>query len=192
VLRRLDPLRSYLPSSPYASQNVFERGKKTSEIPEDHLWGPRDDFDGHFYTNTQAHLVSEIGYHGAPCLESLKQMIEPEHLWPFENDGEIDPQWRAKAVARFPDESLHDGRIRLMANQISILFDVIPGQLESFIQASQISQTEAMKFFIERFRMGKWRRTGIPWWNIRDGLPLISDAIVDYYNRPKLAYSSIK
>ena len=127
-----------------------------------------------------------------PFLESLKKMIELEHLWPFENDGEIDPQWRAKAVASFPDESLHDGRIRLMANQISILFNVTPGQLESFIQASQICQSEAMKFFIERFRMGNWRRTGILWWNIRDGLPLISDAIVDYYNRPKLAYSYIK
>jgi beta-mannosidase len=192
VLRRLDPLRSYLPSSPYVSQKVFERGKKTSEIPEDHLWGPRDDFKGPFYQNSPAHFVSEIGYHGAPCLESLKQMIEPEHLWPFENDGEIDPQWRAKAVASFPDESLHDGRIRLMANQVSILFDVIPDQLEPFIQASQISQAEAMKFFIERFRMGKWRRTGILWWNIRDGWPLISDAVVDYYNRPKLAYSYIK
>ena len=39
---------------------------------------------------------------------------------------------------------------------------------------------------------GKWRRTGILWWNIRDGWPLISDAVVDYYNRPKLAYSYIK
>ena len=64
--------------------------------------------------------------------------------------------------------------------------------MEPFIQASQISQAEAMKFFIERFRMGKWRRTGILWWNIRDGWPLISDAVVDYYNRPKLAYSYIK
>ncbi|MGY8719199.1 MAG: hypothetical protein ACKVI3_15625 [Verrucomicrobiia bacterium] len=49
-----------------------------------------------------------------------------------------------------------------------------------------------MKYFIERFRMGKWRRTGILWWNIRDGWPLISDAVVDYYNRPKLAYAFIK
>jgi len=192
VLRRLDPLRSYLPSSPYVSQKVFERGKKTSEIPEDHLWGPRDDFKGLFYTNSPAHFVSEIGYHGAPCLESLQQMIEPDHLWPFEQDGKIDSQWRAKAIASFPDESLHDGRIRLMANQVAILFDAIPDQLESFIRASQISQAEAMKYFIERFRMGKWRRTGILWWNIRDGWPLISDAVVDYYNRPKLAYAFIK
>ena len=192
VLRRLDPLRSYLPSSPYVSQRVFERGKKASELPEDHLWGPRDDFKGPFYTNSPAHFVSEIGYHGAPCLESLKQMIEPEHLWPFEKNGEIDAQWRAKAIASFPDESLHDARIRLMANQVAILFDAIPDQLEPFIRASQISQAEAMKFFIERFRMGKWRRTGILWWNIRDGWPLISDAVVDYYNRPKLAYSYIK
>jgi beta-mannosidase len=192
VLRRLDPLRSYLPSSPYVSQKVFARGKKTSEIPEDHLWGPRDDFKGPFYTNSPTHFVSEIGYHGAPCRESLQQMIEPDHLWPFEVDGKIDPQWRAKAIASFPDESLHDGRIRLMANQVAILFDVIPDQLDPFVRASQISQAEAMKYFIERFRMGKWRRTGILWWNIRDGWPLISDAVVDYYNRPKLAYAYIK
>lgn len=27
-----------------------------------------------------------------------------------------------------------------------------------------------------------------PWWNIRDGWPLISDAVVDYYFSPKMAY----
>ena len=40
--------------------------------------------------------------------------------------------------------------------------------------------------------MGKWRRTGIIWWNLIDGWPQISDAIVDWYGRKKLAYSYIK
>ncbi len=30
------------------------------------------------------------------------------------------------------------------------------------------------------------------WWNLRDGWPVISDAVVDYYNRRKLAYWYIR
>ena len=43
--------------------------------------------------------------------------------------------------------------------------------LDDFIFASQVSQAEAKKFFIERLRIGKGRRTGILWWNLRDGWP---------------------
>ena len=57
---------------------------------------------------------------------------------------------------------------------------------------SQISQAEAKKFFIERTRVKKWRRTGIIWWNMIDGWPQISDAVVDYYYAKKLAYYYIR
>ena len=40
----------------------------------------------------------------------------------------------------------------------------------------------------EKFRGAKFDRTGIIWWNVRDGWPIVSDAIVDYYNSKKLAY----
>jgi beta-mannosidase len=46
-----------------------------------------------------------------------------------------------------------------------------------------------MKYFVEKFRGERFRRTGIIWWNVRDGWPIVSDAIVDYYNSKKLAYS---
>ena len=49
-----------------------------------------------------------------------------------------------------------------------------------------------MKFFTELWRMDKFRKTGIIWWNLRDGWPIISDAVVDYYNSKKLAYYYIK
>ena len=49
-----------------------------------------------------------------------------------------------------------------------------------------------MKFFIERFRSHKWERTGIVWWNICDGWPQFSDAVVDYYFTKKLAYRYIR
>ena len=40
--------------------------------------------------------------------------------------------------------------------------------------------------------MDKFRKTGIIWWNLRDGWPIISDAVVDYYNSKKLAYYYIR
>ena len=45
---------------------------------------------------------------------------------------------------------------------------------------------------IELFRSSKWRRTGLIWWNLIDGWPQFSDAVVDYYFQRKLAYSFIK
>jgi len=79
-----------------------------------------------------------------------------------------------------------------MHKQILELFDRDPDNLEDFAFASQAVQAEAKKFFIERFRTGKWRRTGILWWNVMDGWPQFSDAVVDYYFNKKIAYSLIK
>ncbi|OQA65051.1 MAG: hypothetical protein BWY37_01911 [Firmicutes bacterium ADurb.Bin262] len=79
-----------------------------------------------------------------------------------------------------------------MSDQVKTLFGCEPRTLEAFAAASQISQAEAKKYFIERFRLSKWRRTGIIWWNLVDGWPQISDAVVDYYLSRKLAYFYIK
>lgn len=65
-------------------------------------------------------------------------------------------------------------------------------ELGDFVSASQIVQGEAKKYFIEFWRMNKGQRNGILWWNLRDGWPIISDAIVDYYGGKKLAYHYIK
>ena len=79
-----------------------------------------------------------------------------------------------------------------MTNQIKCVFGEVPTDLKQFITASQIVQAEAMKYFIEFWRMNKGERNGILWWNLRDGWPIISDAIVDYYGNKKLAYHFIK
>ncbi|MDW8319721.1 MAG: glycoside hydrolase family 2 TIM barrel-domain containing protein [Armatimonadota bacterium] len=188
VVRHLDPFRPYLPSSPYVSEEVIRRGGDTNLTPEQHLWGPRDDFKGPTYTRSLAHFVSEIGYHGCPHRRTLEQMIEPEYLWPWQDNE----QWLTHATRPLPRMTDFNYRIPLMAKQIAVLFDSIPDNLDDFILASQISQAEALKFFIERWRQRKWRTTGILWWNLRDGWPIISDAIVDYYYRKKLAYVYVK
>lgn len=110
--------------------------------------------------------------------------MRPEQLWPWQGSED----WLTHAVRPQPETTRYNYRIPLMAGQIGVLFDGVPTELDDFVLASQISQAEALKFFIEMFRIEKGRRSGILWWNIRDGWPQISDAIVDYYGTRKLAY----
>ena len=79
-----------------------------------------------------------------------------------------------------------------MLKQIRILFGDVPKDLDTFILASQSVQAEAMKYFVELWRAGKFERSGIIWWNLRDGWPIISDSVVDYYNSRKLAFYFLK
>ena len=188
ILRQEDPHRPYLPSSPYVDDVAFKTGE--DYIPEYHIWGPRGYYKAEYYQKALCHFASEIGYHGCPSPESVRQFISPEHVWPYQNN----PEWNLHSTAPVPGVSFtreENYRVELMANQIRELFGKVPDNLDDFSFASQATQAEAKKTFIEMFRAGKWRRTGIIWWNLMDGWPQFSDAVVDYYFRKKLAYDVI-
>lgn len=193
LLKRLvemhDYSRPYLPSSPFVSNSVFQ---KNGLLPEDHIWGPRDYFKGSYYKDTFAHFASEIGYHGFPSPRSLTQFLKnPEVI--FNEDGKPTDEYLVHAAGMELDPNgPYAYRIQLAYDQVITLFGNAEAGLDNFVRQSQISQAEAKKYFIEKFRIGKWKRTGIIWWNLLDGWPQISDAIVDYYHNRKLAYHYIK
>jgi len=179
----------FLPSSPYCDATAYrDRMPGQLETPEAHLWGPRNYYKSDDYTKFLAHFASEMGYHGCPSPESMAQFISPKALWPYQNNEE----WLLHCTSPIPGVNLFDYRVELMATQIRLLFGEVPDNLSDYCFASQATQAEAFKFFIETFRTQKWRRTGIIWWNIIDGWPQLSDAVVDYYFSKKLAYYSIK
>jgi beta-mannosidase len=156
--------------------------------PEQHLWGPRGYYKSPFYTRHSAHFIGEIGYHGCPNVSSIRRFISPEHQWPWQNNEE----WHAHDVYHWQHSAVDRDRIRLMANQVKELFGAIPDNLEDFALASQVTQAEAVKFFIESTRLRKWQTSGILWWNLIDGWPQFSDAVVDYYFSKKLAFYYIR
>lgn len=198
VVNRMDGTRPYLPSSPYLDRIVFP----TYNLPagqrhapaEDHLWGPRDYFKGEFYyNNSVCHFASETGYHGCPSPATLKKIIAENRLLNF-GDGTLceDAHWLVHAA--LPEDNpkgCYAYRIPLMTRQVERLFGTAPANINDYALESQISQAEAKKFFVEHFRIGKWYRTGILWWNVVDGWPQISDAVVDWYGVKKLAYHYI-
>lgn len=185
VLADEDPSRPYLPSSPYVDAQAFPADRRY--LPEDHLWGPRDYYKSAFYTRSLCHFASEIGYHGCPSPKSVRRFISKEKLWPPGND-----EWLLHATSPIPGIDLWDYRIELMGKQVRQLFGRMPGSLEDFAWQSQCVQAEANKFFIELFRGSKWRRTGLIWWNLIDGWPQFSDAVVDYYFEKKVAFDFIR
>ena len=184
-----DYAREYLPSSPYISTPAF-RGEGL--MPEEHLWGPRDYFKGPYYKDTFCHFASETGYHGFPSVTSLKKFLkEPEII--FKEDGIPTDEYLVHAASPELDPNAsYAYRIKLAYDQVVTLFGKAEETLSDFVRQSQISQAEAKKYFIEKFRIGKWKRTGIIWWNLLDGWPQVSDAVVDYYYDRKLAYHYIK
>ena len=197
MVRRLDPKTTYLPSSPYISSEAFRlAGNRIDQdyAHEQHLWGPRGYYKAPYYTQNIAKFVSEIGYHGCPNRESLEKMFDKDFVYPWTNkkDFKWNDQWQTKAVRSHPYATETIKRNDLMTNQIKCVFTEVPTDLDQFVMASQIIQAEAKKYFIEFWRMNKGERNGILWWNLRDGWPVISDAIVDYYYSKKLAYHYIK
>ena len=184
-----DTVRDYLPSSPYLCDKIVERGLHYAS-PEQHLWGPRDYWKNAFYSSNTAIFAGETGYHGMPAPASVRKFIPPESLTARSAEN---PDWLCHASQPFGDP---DGgcayRIGLMIGQVKNLFGTAAEDLETFSEQSQIVQAEAMKFLIENFRLKKWEKTGIIWWNVIDGWPQFSDAVVDFYGERKLAFYCIK
>ena len=201
VIWEHDPMHDYLPSSPYVSPDVH--AKKATK-PEGHLWGARGYYKVPFYTNSPCYFASEMGYHGCPNRKSLERMMTKNSVYPWTKITGNDPlkdfhwndEWQAKASNAFgTDEKsiIHTGRNSLMTKQVNSVFGSVPHDLDEFIWQSQFVQGEAMKTFVEQFRGKKFNgKNGLIWWNVRDGWPQISDAVVDYWGGKKRAYHTIK
>ncbi|MBR1920948.1 MAG: glycoside hydrolase family 2, partial [Kiritimatiellae bacterium] len=197
VLREFDVTRPYLPSSPYVSPDVHAGKARSAEM---HLWGARAYYKTDFYTNSPCWFASEMGYHGAPNRASLERMMTRPCVYPWTNPGTNDcralawnDEWQLKASNPFLDRTSWLWRRNdLMTNQARLMFGDVERDLDEFIAESQTIQAEAMKTFCELFRSRKFTRfNGLVWWNVRDGWPQISDAVVDYYGGKKLAYYAL-
>lgn len=180
VVRNNDTLRDYLPSSPFYTRAAAENN---ALLPEDHLWGPRDYYKSDFYKQSKALFVSEIGFLGCPGAESLSKFLDEDKLFPYpENE-----QWNLHSS----DQRNRPYFTKLLIKNIRQMFGDISDDLDQLCMASQIVQGETFKYFIERVRCDR-NKSGVIWWNLLDGWPQISNAIVDYYFEKKLAYSYVK
>lgn len=196
VLYEFDFTRPYLPSSPWYSPEIVAKGGLDKYKPEDHLWL----FDYHkipFFAESKCKFVSEIGLRGCPSVESIRRMMPAGSLNPRDPDGRWNADWEAKTTRDFPswirNYNYQGDYMQFLVNQIKNMFGEEPSSLEDFVFASQATQAEALKFFLEMWRARKWDdKTGMIWWNLHEGWPNINTGLVDYYGNKKLAYYYMK
>ena len=188
ALRLNDPTRPYMASSPYMSPEAAGYGwdNQHKTLPERHLWGGSRYFKDAFFSAHVCHFVSETGQHGCPSPSSIRKFINEDKLWPWKDNTE----WQVHyACMETHKHATYSGRIYRLVGTMNHFFGQTPENLEAFALYSQITQAEGLKFFMERTRSLKFEHmSGMLIWNLLDGWPQFSDAVVDYYGTPKLAY----
>ena len=185
-----DTARSYLPSSPYISRELItQKPGEGKTMPEVHfyIWGE-------FYKDgakdkRKAKFASEFGSICMPSPESAKKYISPENLFTG-CDG--NDEWVVHSSAGVWRKGNKSFRTRVPFQYAESLFEGEINDYTSLAIKSQIAACESDKFFFEYFRSQKWDKTGMLWWNLMDGWPQMSDAVVDYYFDKKLPFYGLK
>lgn len=190
AVRYYDAPRSYLPSSPYIDEKAYGH---YDILSEDHVWGSREYFKNPFYSNNKSYFISEIGYPALSSPSSLRKFLRSP--WPFyDENGLFSDEYRAHVSPGIePNNGLNGSQCNRVAKQVKYLFGKTPDNFNDYVKASQISQAEADKFFIERMRIKRNTHGGIILWNIIESWPKGADNdIVDYYFNKKLSYYYIR
>ena len=118
--------------------------------------------------------IVEFGAHAIPCLETLKQIIPEDKLWP--------PHWDTwEYWGFFYNLHFNFGKVQ-MGNS-----------LEEFIDNSQTYEAKVVKEQIEYLRQRKYDPVGsmyLYYWS--DPAPVIGSGLLDYFRRPYKVYDSMK
>ena len=179
VCARLDPSRPYWRGSPYGGSNG-----NNPEVGDQHVW---DVWHGsmrnyHDYPSLGGRFVSEFGMQATPVRSTIESFASGEERYPLSRTLEH-------------HNKASDGSRRLAV----YLSDTVrnPADLESYIYATQLVQSEALCTAIRGWRR-QWQGPGKEYiggalvWQINDCWPVTSWAMVDYYLRPKPAYYSVR
>ncbi|HJN19156.1 MAG TPA: hypothetical protein QGH10_26930 [Armatimonadota bacterium] len=182
VCERLDPSRSYVPSSPY---NPSGSGDPQSPDEGDvHIWDHSVRPRHPMYFEDRSRFISEIGRICAANRSSTERFLAPEDQWPHANKA-----WEHH-VGSIPTEDFE----RRQKTDLGVrnLIGRDAESLDEYIAASQYMQAWCLGEWIERARRRKFECGGILWWNIFDNWPQHVDAVVDYYFGEKVGYRAVQ
>lgn len=178
VCSSLDPTRPYLWSSPCSP---FGDPDPQSQTEGDrHNWNHGVHYLDDVYRKDCCRFVSEIGHLSVPWPESIQSFIPHERMWPPENQV-----WDYHFGTT---DRCDPGRRACVDRSLAHLGFERPNTLEEYAYLSQMVQALALKEWMEHYRRRKFLCGGSLYWNLYDNWPQFSDAVVDHYGRPKIAY----
>lgn len=186
TLREYDPMRYFLPSSPYGgdmyssatrgtTHNTFYLGAIFQAIRESDLSEYRDLF-GSMYSRFSAEQAAL----GLPFVSSLRKFMTEEDIF-----GED------RTVSEFHTKN-NPGLDLSLFEYINIMTRKLFGEYtdgKDRARKQQMLHCEWIRVTLEAHRIHKWFSSGILYWMYNDCWPAANGwSIVDYYARPKPAF----
>ena len=189
LLADLDPTTPYWPGSPGggAHPNSMKAGDVHDwtvwhgipPIPDDHMIEPfgfaPEKIVYQRYAEDTGRFISEFGIQAAPALATLKRWMDP---------ADLDPE----------SEGFHL-RIKDESKKALAMIDPVTGQpttIQDYIDFTQWTQAEGLKFGIEHFRRRRPHCSGALLWQFNDCWPCVSWSLVDYDGVEKAAFHAVR
>jgi len=114
-----------------------------------------------------------------PPLESLRQMLPPEHLWP------MDDSWNFHAGGG--DFKTLDAFTQALSARYGAA-----RSLEDYVMKAQLMAYEGERAMFEAYARNKYDSTGVIQWMLNNGWPSMIWHLYDYYLRPAGGYFGSK
>jgi beta-mannosidase len=181
VVKRLDPDRLWLPTSPSGSVfgNTLENLAVDPAALHD-VHGPWE-YQGvtgqcDLYNRGSSLLHSEFGVEGITNLRTLNATISKEHQWPVTLDN---PYW------------FHRGAWWVKRPMWDRTFGELDS-IEELVHATQFIQADGLRYALESDRRRKYHNSGTLPWQFNEPYPMAAcTSAVDYYARPKPVYYAV-
>ncbi len=174
ILKRLDPLRPYWPSSPFGSE-PDPNSEKSGNRHQWDIWSSGVDYPE--IKSDKSLFVAEFGFQGPANRETFEEAL-PES------------DWQPDAPLFLFHNKQGEGS-KLLAHFMNCHLPV-QDNWKDFIYITQLNQGFALKTCIEHWR-SRWPKTaGSIIWQLNDCWPVTSWSLIDNELRPKLAYFFVK
>jgi beta-mannosidase len=186
----LDPTTPFWPGSPFGGPNA--NSMIAGDVHDWTVWHgmppvPVDRAIGKFdlspesvaytrYAEDMGRFISEYGIQAAPVMETLTRCL-PEDQRSLGSEGLLN---------RIKDHPKN----KVDAMLVSVTG--LPATIEQYVDYTQITQAEGLKFGIEHFRRRKPHCSGSLIWQFNDCWPGISWSLIDYYGFAKASYFYVR
>ncbi len=174
ILKRLDPLRPYWPSSPFS----FDEDPNSEHSGNRHkwqIWSMWKDYAEVKYDNSL--FVTEFGFQSPANISTFNTVIPKEER-----------NFQSK-IFEFHNKQIGgpERLFRFLSAHLPVKTD-----FEDFIYLTQLNHGFAMKECLEHWRFNFPRTNGSIIWQLNDCWPVSSWALIDSGLKPKLPYYLVK
>ncbi len=186
----LDPATPYWPGSPFGGPRA--NSMIAGDVHDWTVWHgmppvPVDRPVGKFdlspesvaysrYAEDNARFVSEYGIQAAPVMETLRRSLPEDQRY----------LGSPALLNRLKD------RPKNKVDAMLVTVTGLPATLEQYVDFTQITQAEGLKFGIEHFRRRKPHCSGSLIWQLNDCWPGISWSVIDYFGFGKASYFYVR